>query len=450
MFLHVTHWPESGQLRLPGLATSVRRVKEDGATAQLNWRWDGDDLVVTLPEQPRDQVLPVIRVELGGQLRIIPANTVALDRSSGAAVLDSADFEQGSSYADDGNYSSTHRTTVRSTAYLTADRAEQVSVVVRGQARADALYRLQVGQKSRLVKGSEVTQGAVGPFLVLPGRVTPVTITLAQPEHAGEELELRLDAMLVAPSGAVVGWAQAPQQLAAGARADIPVHVTNLGNRPANGALTLRVPDGWTTGTGAEFTGVAPGRTHTVSVPVTVPADADTGLKVLQTTVTGGGRPLGLSSQVEVVLPNVAQGKAATQSSTAWGGVPGRAVDGNTAGEYLVDNTASHTAEPSHQAWWQVDLGQQYAVQTIEIWNRTDCCMERLSDYWVLVSDSPFTTDSLEEARLMPGVTAVHLDEPAGRPTRVDHGGTRGRYIRIQLESATDPLSLTEVVVRAR
>ena len=42
-------------------------------------------------------------------------------------------------------------------------------------------------------------------------------------------------------------------------------------------------------------------------------------------------------------------------------------------------------------------LPARYAVEGIEIWNRSDCCAQRLSDYWVLVSDAPFTTDSLEE-----------------------------------------------------
>ena len=77
-------------------------------------------------------------------------------------------------------------------------------------------------------------------------------------------------------------------------------------------------------------------------------------------------------------------------------------------------------------------------------------CAERLADYWVLVSDTPFTSDSLEEARTAPGVTAVHREDRAGRPTNVDLAGAKGRYVRVQLASTTAPLSLTEVVVRAR
>lgn len=454
LFLHVTDWPESGELRLPGLATPVRQVREDGAARTLDWRRDGDDLVVTLPENPRDQVLPVVRVELGSELRIIPANTVSLGRDDSGgnapAVLGAADFEDGYSYADDGSYPSTRRTTVRHTAYVTAGRAGQLSLAVRGEARPDALYRVQVGERAELVKGKDLTREAVGSFPVRPGRVTPVTITLARPEHTGEELGLRLDAMLVAPTGSVVSWAQAPDQLTVGTATDIPVHVTNLGHGKARGTVALRAPRGWTTGTGEKFGGLATRHTHTVTVPLSVPAETETGPAALTAVVTGGGRVLEVTRQVEVVLPNVARGRTATQSSTAWEGVAARAVDGDTAGDYLRDNTTTHTAEPSNQAWWQVDLERSHSIDSVEIWNRTDCCAERLADYWVLVSDTPFTTGSLEEARTAPGVSAVHLKDQARRPTDVALDGAKGRYVRVQLASSTDPLSLTEVVVRAR
>ncbi|MER5257029.1 alpha-L-fucosidase [Streptomyces sp. NPDC002855] len=450
LFLHVSDWPASGELRLPGLATSVRTVHEDGSTDRLTWRRDGNDLVVTLPERPRDEVLPVVKVELGGELRIIPERTVALGADRTAA-LEAADIEQGYSYADDGSYSSTHRTTVRHTAHITADRAERLSVAVGGEARPQALYRVQVGKHARLVKGVDLTRRALGPFPVRGGQVTPVTITLAEPGHAGEELGLRLDSLLVAPAGSLVAWTRTPPRLEAGSRRNVPVHVTNLGRGTAQGTLALRAPEGWSTGAGEKFTGLAPGRTHTASFPLAVPADSATGPQTLKTTVSGGGRDVvELSSRVEVVLPNIARGKTATQVSTAWAGAAGRAVDGDTAGDYLRDNTTTHTAEPSRQAWWQVDLGQSYEIASTEIWNRTDCCTERLSDYWVLVSDTPFTGDSLEEARAVPGVVAVHQDGRAQRPTQVDVEGAKGRYVRIQLASWTDPLSLTEVVVRGR
>ncbi|MFE5027177.1 discoidin domain-containing protein [Streptomyces sp. NPDC056656] len=149
-----------------------------------------------------------------------------------------------------------------------------------------------------------------------------------------------------------------------------------------------------------------------------------------------------------VAEENLALGKSATQKSTAWDAPASRAVGGNTDGTFGA-GSVSHTAEPSNQAWWQVDLGAKADLSSVDIWNRTDCCAERLSGFWVLTSDSPITADSLDEARRSPGVTAVRVADQAGKPSNVAlPSGTTGRYVRVQLESAADPLSLAEVQVR--
>ncbi|GAA2794942.1 hypothetical protein GCM10010452_24040 [Crossiella cryophila] len=447
LFLHVTQWPSTGELRLPGLATRVRRVSEDGA-GRLDWRQDGEDLVVRLPAAPKDKVLPVLRVELAGELRIIPANTVRAGRD-GAWVLGEDDFERGNSYADQGSYPSTRQTGVRQTAHLSGERSGSVSLTLRGTAEPDSRYRVSVGEQSRVLTGAELLGGAIGPFTVRGRQVTPVTIARAEPAHQGQELGARLSG-LVAPTDRVVGWAEPPTQVETGSRIEVPVRVTNLRSRAVSGTVGLRAPTEWSVGAAVPFTGLAPGQTRTVLVPVTVPAEATPAIQEVTAVVTGVARELELAGQVRVVLPNQARGKAASQVSLAWGGVPERAVDGNTAGDYLRDNSTSHTAEPANQAWWQVDLGRPVAIETIEIWNRTDCCARRLSDYWVLVSDTPITADALRDALATPGVTAVHQPGMAGRPTAIGMAGKAGRHVRVQLASATDPLSLAEVVVRGR
>lgn len=67
-----------------------------------------------------------------------------------------------------------------------------------------------------------------------------------------------------------------------------------------------------------------------------------------------------------------------------------------------------------------------------------------------MASDQPFTGDDLDQARTAPGVTAVHVTDQAGSPSKIAFpAGTKGRYVRVQLASRTDPLSLAEVQVRA-
>src|SRR6266851_5266458 len=63
-------------------------------------------------------------------------------------------------------------------------------------------------------------------------------------------------------------------------------------------------------------------------------------------------------------LPNVAQGKTATQSSTYGGGTgASNAVDGNTDGNFS-HGSITHTNLDAN-AWWQVDLGTSATVGSI-------------------------------------------------------------------------------------
>jgi hypothetical protein len=95
---------------------------------------------------------------------------------------------------------------------------------------------------------------------------------------------------------------------------------------------------------------------------------------------------------------------------------------------------------------WQVDLGESAPIGTINIYNRTDCCAERLSDYWVFTSDTPFdTTRTPDEQAATPGVWSTHETTRAGVPTQLTVGAT-GRYVMVQQNSPT-VLSLAEVEV---
>ncbi|HYN83660.1 MAG TPA: discoidin domain-containing protein [Pyrinomonadaceae bacterium] len=140
---------------------------------------------------------------------------------------------------------------------------------------------------------------------------------------------------------------------------------------------------------------------------------------------------------------NLALGKAATQSSTTSGGVAPRAVDGNTDGKW-ANNSVTATLNDA-QAWWQVDLGASAQIDTINLWNRTDCCSERLSNFYVLVSDAPFNSTGLAATLDQPGVSAFHVTFVGARPRQLAVSRV-GRYVRVQL-IGTNYLSLAEVEV---
>jgi hypothetical protein len=82
---------------------------------------------------------------------------------------------------------------------------------------------------------------------------------------------------------------------------------------------------------------------------------------------------------------NVAQGRSATQSQTAHPAVAARAVDGNTDGNFN-NNSVNHTQGAA--PWWEVDLGSLQQIARIHVFNRTDCCLERINGATVKILDA--------------------------------------------------------------
>ena len=78
----------------------------------------------------------------------------------------------------------------------------------------------------------------------------------------------------------------------------------------------------------------------------------------------------------------------ATQSTTGWGGDAKRAIDGNTSGQYK-DNSCTHTKnQKDSPSWWTVDMKTSYFLDSVEIFNREDCCSDRLKDYLIYIGNS--------------------------------------------------------------
>jgi len=86
---------------------------------------------------------------------------------------------------------------------------------------------------------------------------------------------------------------------------------------------------------------------------------------------------------------NLAPLGEARQSSTAYDGPAGLAIDGNTDGHYSRAKSTTHT-NGKDQPWWEVDLTQDRAIDRIVIWNRTDtpAISRRLRDFRVTVLDA--------------------------------------------------------------
>jgi hypothetical protein len=89
---------------------------------------------------------------------------------------------------------------------------------------------------------------------------------------------------------------------------------------------------------------------------------------------------------------NIATLGTATQSSTDWSSPASRGNDGNTDGNW-ANNSVTHTMLNA-EAWWHLDLGSVQQISSINVWNRTDCCSPRLSNFYVFVLDNAFGSKS--------------------------------------------------------
>ncbi len=147
----------------------------------------------------------------------------------------------------------------------------------------------------------------------------------------------------------------------------------------------------------------------------------------LTSTGDDGGSGTGSSDE------NIALGKTAEQYDTAYNGAASRAVDGNTSGIW-GHGSITHTSRVS-KSWWQVLLGKEYAVGDIVIWNRTNCCSSRLSNFDVILYDN----DGKQ-------VASYYVANTPSPSVTISADGAVASRVRVQLRG-TNYLSLAEVQV---
>lgn len=92
-------------------------------------------------------------------------------------------------------------------------------------------------------------------------------------------------------------------------------------------------------------------------------------------------------AEVEVISGgvNVARKGKASQKNTAHGGEASRGIDGNKSPNYN-DGGQTHTEENTSQPWWEVDLGEEYPIEQINVYNRTEIA-DRLNNFTLKVLD---------------------------------------------------------------
>lgn len=172
---------------------------------------------------------------------------------------------------------------------------------------------------------------------------------------------------------------------------------------------------------------------------------SNTTLTVLKTLIAGSALALVSSQSFAAVPPNVATLGTASESSNyqnPYAGVA-HAIDGNTDGQF-GDGSVTHTKYDSGNgvgtgfAWWSVKLDKEYLVSSIDVWNRTDCCSNRLRDFTVTMFDQGSSVwSSIYSAAEGPAPSSSFA---------IGTNGIVGDQVRVQL-NRQDYLSLAEVQV---
>ncbi len=138
-----------------------------------------------------------------------------------------------------------------------------------------------------------------------------------------------------------------------------------------------------------------------------------------------------LSAQSE----NLALDKLTRQSSVYGYGIASIAVDGDidgSRGPWGSSPSIQHT-QNELQPWWEVDLGSTQNIRSVKIYNRTDGFMNRLQDFYLLISDVPFSSDeTLDNYLANPSITKEFYKGSPGAEWGTQLN-TTGRYVRVQL-----------------
>lgn len=74
------------------------------------------------------------------------------------------------------------------------------------------------------------------------------------------------------------------------------------------------------------------------------------------------------------------------------------------------------------------DIGRTTTILDISLWNRPDCCQNRMANMWIVVSDSPISTD-VNTARAS-GAASFYLSGIVGSPSTVAINA-EGQHVRI-------------------
>jgi hypothetical protein len=177
----------------------------------------------------------------------------------------------------------------------------------------------------------------------------------------------------------------------------------------------------------------------------------------LRVWMTNGQPPGRLLSSYAKTASQISSYSSETPASKALDGrtdsLTNTLYDGHIDGAY-AKRTISHTGQANFP-WWQVDLGSQRTIKQVNVFNRLDsCCMSRLRDWSILISNDGLTwTEIFRDARPegAGALTTFNENLPPFSGSNVGRTTTSSnwsaRHVRVRINRNAEWLALAEVQV---
>lgn len=179
IYMGIEKWPADGMITLRGAgANDISSVKLDGSDAELTYKVEGNDLVVTLPAQP-DEILPVVTVTTKGTPNYVPTGLTTI--GSEPTTIPASGLEKFKA--------PTPKTGETSfTASITSgDKvASGLTVAFETKGFTDDYAKYKVTVDSQVISGLSVADlnAGVGPFATGPNQTARVTLEYDNPAYA--------------------------------------------------------------------------------------------------------------------------------------------------------------------------------------------------------------------------------------------------------------------------
>lgn len=110
------------------------------------------------------------------------------------------------------------------------------------------------------------------------------------------------------------------------------------------------------------------------------------------------------------------------------------------------DLELAHSGVTSTGNWWRVDLGANYDLERLDIYNRTNCCMDRLNNAKVYIARANLVNPNVFDATKMTEIGSLTSDKHQILDAKIFGDPRRGKYVYIKA-AGSNHLNFLEVEV---